>query len=228
MLPRKTHHKWLWAAFTKLEREWKQPFQSVRNWAGCQFKPFEQIHTIWTGFKFKLAAVCPVSSCSSGSNLEDVGGIRFEATDGNIGAFGSQYSIAGLLFLLLGREIIRLKPHPKNQKQEVVGTKLLQITWTALTYFLNIYSLTSAYIAIHFQPAKNLLISKKSKSLELQQSCAVNQILDMPTIWHFIKWLCITLSIVCNTTRRWRLKCYLKTINQICLLDWPGSCNRPT
>lgn len=110
----------LWVTFTKLEKEWQQPFKSVRNWAVCQYKAFKQIRTIWTGFKFKLAAVCSIPSCSSGSNLEDVGGIRFEAADGNIGAFGSQDSIACLLFLLLGREIIRLKPHPKTEKQQVV------------------------------------------------------------------------------------------------------------
>jgi len=46
--------------------------------------------------------------------LKDVGGIGFEATDGNIGAFGSQNGVACLLFLLLGREIIRLKPHPNK------------------------------------------------------------------------------------------------------------------
>lgn len=96
--------------------------------------------------------------------MEDVGGIRFEATDGNIGALGSQNSIACLLFLLLGRESIRLKPHPKAQKQEVVGTKLLQIAWRAPAHFLNIYSLTNVFTAIHFQSAENLLISKKSKS----------------------------------------------------------------
>ena len=99
-----------------------------------------------------------------------------------------------------------------QQKQEVVGTKLLQITWRAPAYFLNICSLTNVCTAIHFQSAKNCLISKKSKSLELLRPCAVYQILYMLNIWHFIKWLCIILSIVSNTTRKWKLKCYLKNI----------------
>jgi len=67
---------------------------------------------------------------------------------------------------------------------------------------LNIYSLTNACTAIHFQSTKNLLISKKSKSLELLQPCTVNQVLDMLSVQHFIKWLCTTLSIACNTTRK--------------------------
>lgn len=88
----------------------------MRNWAGCQHKPFEQIHTVWAGLKLKLAAACPVSSCSPGSDLEDVGGVRLEATDGHVGAPGSQDSIACLLFLLLKKDVIRLKPHPKNKR----------------------------------------------------------------------------------------------------------------
>lgn len=78
--------------------------RSVRNWAGCQQKPFEQIHTVWAGLKLKLAAAGAVSSCSPGSDLEDIGGVRLEATDGHVGAPGSQNCIACLLFLLLKKK----------------------------------------------------------------------------------------------------------------------------
>lgn len=68
----------------------------------------------------------------------------------------------------------------------------------------------------------NHLLTRYLKSPDFLWYCAVNWILDMLSIWHFIKWLCNILSMVCNTTRK-LLKDYLKNINHVCLLHWTGS-----
>lgn len=62
----------------------------------------ESLRTVWARFKLELAAVAPIARGGSGADLENISGVRLEATDGDVRASCPQNGVTRLLLLLWG------------------------------------------------------------------------------------------------------------------------------